>query len=497
VTQLHTTGPDRQTTASSKATARRLVAIALAIVVLVTAMLVPLPASISTIRGMELTAQGRAAIASLAFALVLWIAEAMPFHITGLLAVLVMTVLGAGTYTDIIRYGFGDDVVVFFIGVLVIAAGLRRSGLAKRAGSLVLSITGNSTKKIIFGFLVAGAFLAMWITALGAVAIIMPLGLVILTDEGEKPGSSKFGTALMMACAWGPLIGALGTPAGSGSNPIAIRFMSEIAGYDISFLGWMLYGVPAALLLLPAAWLIIILFFPPERPRLYKSDEAIKKEARSRVPLTRDERAVGIVFLSTIALWIFSPAIGHALGIKVPISMGALVAVVAMFSPGVTSYKWKEIEKDIDWSGILLIATGISLGTTLYKTGAAAWVATAVLGGVGALPVFWRLAAVVLGVFAIKVVFSSNTLTGTIIVPLVLALGASLGLDARGLALAAALASNLAFILVTTSPVNVIPYTTGFFTIRDMAKAGVALAAIAALAIAAVVALIGRAAGIV
>ncbi len=490
-------GTDNQTVAGRNMITRRLVAIVVAIIILAAAMLIPLPPSVSTIRGMELTTQGRAAIASLAFALVLWIAEAMPFHITGLLAVLVMTVLGAGSYADIVRYGFGDDVVVFFIGVLVIAAGLRRSGLAKRAGSLVLSITGNSTKKIIFGFLVAGAFLAMWITALGAVAIIMPLALVILTDEGEKPGSSKFGTALMMASAWGPLIGALGTPAGSGSNPIAIRFMSEIAGYDISFLGWMLYGVPTALILLPAAWLVIMLFFPPERPRLYKSDEDIKKEARSRVPMTRDERAVGIVFLSTIALWMLSPTIGRALGIKVPISMGALVAVVAMFAPGVTSYKWKEIEKDIDWSGILLIATGISLGTTLYKTGAASWVATAILGGVGALPVFWRIASVVLGVFAIKVVFSSNTLTGTIIVPLVLALGTSLGLDARGLALAAALASNLAFILVTTSPVNVIPYTTGFFTIRDMAKAGVALAVVAALAIACVLTLIGGVAGIV
>ncbi|MBN2874623.1 MAG: anion permease, partial [Spirochaetales bacterium] len=164
---------------------------------------------------------------------------------------------------------------------------------------------------------------------------------------------------------------------------------------------------------------------------------------------------------------------------------------------GVSSYKWKDLEKDIDWSGILLIATGISLGTTLYKTGAAAWVAAGVLGGIGSLPTFWRIAAVAFGVFAIKVVFSSNTLTGTIIVPLVLALGTSLGLDARGLALAAALTANLAVILVTTSPVNVVPYTTGYFTIRDMAKAGVALAVVAAFAIAAVVTVLGGAAGIV
>jgi sodium-dependent dicarboxylate transporter 2/3/5 len=478
-------------------TVSRLAAILFAVAVLVIVMAAPLPVSMATIHGAALTVQGRAALAALAFALTLWIAEALPFHITGLLAILVTMLLRAGDYADIVRYGFGDDIVVFFIGVLVIAACLRRSGLAKRAGSVVLAMTGNSTRAIIFGFLAAGAFLAMWITALGSVAIIMPLALEVLDEEGEKPGKSRFGKALMIASAWGPLIGALGTPAGSGSNPIAIRFMSEIAGYEISFLGWMAYGVPAALVLLPVAWIIILAFFPPERKHLAKSVEAIHTEARKRAPFTRDEKSVGIVFLSTIAIWMLSPAISQVLGMKVPISIGALIATVTIFIPGVSSYKWKDLEKDIDWSGILLIATGISLGTTLYKTGAAAWVAAGVLGGIGSLPTFWRIAAVAFGVFAIKVVFSSNTLTGTIIVPLVLALGTSLGLDARGLALAAALTANLAVILVTTSPVNVVPYTTGYFTIRDMAKAGLALAVVAAFAIAAVVTVLGGAAGIV
>ncbi len=475
----------------------RIVSFAFALAVLAIVMLFPLKESIRTIHGAELTVQGQAAIAALAFALVLWIAETLPFHITGLLAILVMMLLQAGNYVDIVRYGLGDDVVVFFIGVLVIAACLRRSGLAKRAGSLVLVLTGNSTRAILFGFLVAGAFLAMWITALGSVAIIMPLALGILNEEGEQPGKSRFGKALMIASAWGPLVGALGTPAGSGSNPIAIRFMSEIAQYDISFLGWMVYGIPTMIVLLPAAWLVIILFFPPERTHIAKTVASIREDARNRTPFTRDEKAVGLVFLTTIVIWILSPAISRTLGMKVPISIGALVAVVAIFFPGVSSYKWKDVEKDIDWSGILLIATGISLGTTLYKTGAAAWVAAGVLGGIGTLPAFWRLVAVAIGVFSIKVVFSSNTLTGTIIVPLVLALGTSLGLDARGLALAAALTANLAVILVTTSPVNVVPYTTGFFTIRDMAKSGFVLAVIAAFVIAAVMNILGSVAGIV
>lgn len=472
--------------------APKLAAIAAAVAVIAAAELLPLPRAMLEAKGALLSSQGRAALASLVFALVLWVTEALPFHVTGLLAMLVMALLGAGSFPDIVRYGFGDDVVVFFIGVLAVAAALRRSGLAGRAGRLVRRLAGSSTRAMIFAFLAVGAFLAMWLTALGAVAIVAPLAQGILSDEGEKPGSSRFGTGLMIAAAWGPLIGALGTPAGSGSNPVAVRFLSEMAGFELGFPQWMAFGVPAMLALLPVAFLVIVAFFTPERSRL----KTATSDGSPSLPLSREEKAVGLIFVATAALWVASPTIGKALGVKLPLSVGALVAVVALFVPGISPYRWKDLEKDIDWSGILLIATGISLGTALYKTGAAAWVAASVLGGVGALPPFLRLAAVSLGVFCIKVVFSSNTLTGTIIVPLVLALGTTLGLDARGMALAAALTSNLAFILVTTSPVNVLPYTAGYFSIRDMAKAGIVLAAAAALVVAASVTLIGKVFGI-
>jgi sodium-dependent dicarboxylate transporter 2/3/5 len=110
---------------------------------------------------------------------------------------------------------------------------------------------------------------------------------------------------------------------------------------------------------------------------------------------------------------------------------------------------------------------------------------------VGGLPPFWRIVAVVLGVLAVKVVFSSNTLTGTIIVPLVLALGVTAGIDPRLPALAAALTANLAVILVTTSPVNVLPWSTGYFSISDLARTGLLFALPAALVLGAAVSLIG------
>ncbi|MCX7024164.1 MAG: SLC13 family permease [Spirochaetes bacterium] len=466
-------------------TGRRLAVVALGIALFAAMLAAPLPGP--AVSGAALDEHGRRALAGLAFALVLWIGEALPFHLTGLLAMVLLAMLGASPWVELVKTGFGDESTVFFIGVLTLAAAIGKSGLAARIGRRVLALTGDSTRAVIFGFLASGAALAMWMTALAAAALMFPLALALLEAEGEEPGKSRFGRALMMAVAWGPLIGALGSPAGSGSNPVVVRFLSEIAGLELGFLDWMAFGLPSLLLLLPAAWFLLVTFSPPERPRLRST-----REAAASIPFTRDEKATAAVFLSVVVLWLGAPALEPLLGFKPSIGSVAALGAVALFFPGVGGFRWKELEKDVDWAGVLLIATGVSLGTALWRSGAASWVSGVAFGGVGTLPPFWRLAAVVVGVLAVKVVFSSNTLTGTIIVPLVLSLGPALGVDMRLSALAAGLTANLAVILVTTSPVNVLPWSSGYFSIRDMALAGLAFAPIAALVIATVLSIVGR-----
>ncbi|MDX9959632.1 MAG: SLC13 family permease [Clostridia bacterium] len=470
----------------SPSTTRRIFLFGIGVAALIVILALPLPGEAPT--GAVLDEKGRRALAGLAFALILWIGEVLPFHLTGILAMGVLAILGSSSWSELVKTGFGDESTVFFIGVLALAAALGRSGLAARMGRKVLALTGDSTRAIVFGFLVAGASLAMWVTALAAAALMLPLAAGLLKGEGDEPGTGGFGRSLMMAVAWGPLIGALGAPSGSGSNPVVVRFLFELAGLELGFLDWMAFGVPIMVLLLPAAWFVIISIFPPDRRRLHGAQ---KKAVHTPQPLSRDEKAAAVVFLSVVALWLGSPLLKQILGWSPSIGMVAALGAVALFLPGIGGFKWKDLEKDMDWAGVLLIATGIALGTALYKSGAAGWVAGVAFGSIGTLPNFWRLVAVVLGVLAVKVVFSSNTLTGTIIVPLVLSLGPALGIDVRLAALGAGLTANLAVILVTTSPVNVLPWSTGYFSIKDMAIAGLAFAPVAALVIAAVLSIVG------
>lgn len=470
---------------------KNIVYMIIALCVMLIVMKFPLPESVLSIGEAQLTETGRTALAILLFALVLWMMEAIPFHITGLLGVFLMALFQVDAFKDIVRTGFGNDIVIFFIGVLILSSFISRSGFGKRISMFILSKTGNSTAMIILGFLVVGMLLSMWVTDMAVAAMLMPLGKAILEEENLKPLKSNFGKALLIACAWGPIIGGVGTPAGCGPNPLAIGFLKDMAGIDVNFIDWMIYGVPSAIMLILPSWGILLWFFKPEMKRLSKGKNELKEEFMNLPKMDREEKVTVVIFVMTVTLWLTSPLFEKWLGMNIPISMPVLLTSILFFFPKVSSIKWKEVEPQISWSGIILILSGICLGMMVYNTGAAKWLSVALLGGVGNLHPFVQIFSIVFIVSLLKVGLSSNTVTGTIVIPIIIALAQNLGLPVLAITLPAALTSSLAFILVTSTPTNVIPYSAGYFSISDMAKAGSVLTVVSSLIVAGTIFVIG------
>lgn len=470
---------------------KNLVFVGIAIAIAMAIMLIPIPESIATIGDAELTSAGQTALAILMFTLVLWMTEAIPFHVTGLLGVFLMALFNIDTFKNVVKAGFGNDIVIFFIGVLILSAFITKSGLGKRISVFILSKTGNNTHFIILGFLVSGVVLSMWITDMAVAAMLMPLGVSILKEEGAEPFKSNFGKALMISCAWGPIIGGIGTPAGCGANPLAVGFLKDMAGIDVSFIDWMMYGVPAAILLILPTWGILLLFFKPEMKYLKKTKEELVADFKALPKPDREEKVTVVLFLLTVVLWLTTPLFEKLLGISIPISMPVLLTACLFFFPGMSKIAWKEIQNDVSWSSIILVLSGVSLGMMLYNSGAAMWLSVILLGGIGALPIYIQILAIVLIVSLLKIILSSNTVTGTIIIPIIIALAMSLGLNPLGVTLPAAITASLAFILVTSTPTNVIPYSAGYFSVKDMAKAGIALTMVSSVIVAATIYVVG------
>ncbi len=429
-----------------------------------------------------LTDLGKACLAILAFAITLWVTEAVPFAVTALFVLLLIPVLGIADYPAAVRAGFGNPLITFFIGVLLLSTGFTRSGLGTRLVLHVLRVVGTRTDRVLLGFLVVGALLSMWITDMAVAAVLLPLGVGVLRDARLEPLKSNFGRALMIACAFGPLIGGIGTPAGAGANLAAVGYLRELAGVEITFVRWMAYGVPAALLMIPVGWRLLLRAFPPELDRLPIGDTEIAGRLTALGRPTRLEVWTLVVFAGTITVWLTTPLLAGWTGglIDPPPQAVALGGGLLLFLPGLRVLDWKEAQRDMDWGGVILIVAGLSLGVMVFETGAARWLAQVMLGRLTLVPDILQPFVIVLVVAALHLLFSSNTVTGAIIMPILIALAQDLGLDVWAVAAPAAFTSSLAFILVTESPTNVLPYSAGYFSIRDMARVGIVMTVAAA-----------------
>jgi sodium-dependent dicarboxylate transporter 2/3/5 len=205
----------------------------------------------------------------------------------------------------------------------------------------------------------------------------------------------------------------------------------------------------------------------------------LKDEFAKLAPMNRGEKATIVVFLFTVVFWLTSGLLEGWLKIRIPISMTVVFTSSLLFIPAVTGIRWARIERDMSWGSILLVLAGVSMGITLHRSGAASWLSQKLLGGFFGLQPVLIIFLTILLVSLLKVGLSSNSVSATITVPIMIAFALQGNLPVLQTVLPAAVTSSLSFILVTSAPTNVITYAAGYYTVWDMAKAGILLTIVA------------------
>lgn len=441
---------------------------------------------LSIIPGVEsigLDTDSQRALSLLLFFIILWATEAIPFPVTGLLALILLPILGLQTFAEAATKGYGNPIIAFFISIMVFSAALKQSGLTLRLTLTILDKVGFETHRLILVFLTVGAFFSMWITNMGVAALLLPIACEMLDNAKLKYPHSNFGKALMISIAWGCGIGGMGTPIGTGANLLAVTYMNDLVGTQITFWTWMKVGLPAIIILLPAAWFLLGRLFPYEIKVLPLDNELIKKKLAHLGTLSPQEKYILIIFIGAILAWLAIPLGESVWGIGIPLEIVAVIAAFLTFLPPFQVLKWKDAQEAVNWGAIVLIAGGLSLGQVLLETGSAHWLAQLFATQLGQLNPLFRILLIVLAVQVLKMCFSSNTATGLVIIPILILMALESNLDVWGVVGPAALAIPLAFILVPSSPTNVIPYEAGYFKLGEFAYSGLFISLLGALAI--------------
>jgi len=401
---------------------------------------------------MNVSAHAHMVFSLLVFAALLWVTETIPLYLTAVTVSLLLVLTGITPMADAAAK-FADPVIILFFAGFVIALAMQSHRLDRRFAWFISSKTEKS-RTLLLLVMFATAFMSMWISNTASTAIMIPIGLGIVIKSGKR--LTNFTKAMVLGIAFSANIGGMGTIIGSPPNAITVSNLESLAGVSVSFLGWMLYALPLVLMLVPVAWAILALIYPPEQG-------SIRHIKHGLGPMRAKQKLFIAIFAITIALWFTTPLHGMSS------TLVGVLAVVAIFITGLL--KTPDLRK-IKWDILLLFAGGLVLGSAMFSTGLSAHFAdvlAANLSGINGVLVILMLAAFSIGLGAL----ASNTATAAIVVPVVLPLAGMLNMSPQTIAMVCGLAVSLDFLLPVGTPPNAIAYATGRVRVWDMLKAGI------------------------
>lgn len=405
----------------------------------------------------------------LLFSIVNWILETVPIAVTSLTLIALIPFTGILTFSDAVKGSFGNSIFAFFLGVLLLSFAFQNTNLGTLISGLVFRIFGRSPRAAVLGIMVTGAVLAMWVTEVAAAAIIFPIAVSVWEKAKGRADEAAIGKALMLGVAWGCAFGGVATPIATGANLIAINYLDSLCGIEVGFGRWMTIGVPICITLILAGWVLLSL---PLRCREQLPLNAKTPDFGSR------EKKLTAIFLLAILGWVFGEKVG------IGSHQVAIMAAISLFLPGIEVIEWKSAIRNISWESIFLISAGVLMGDVLYSTGLAETLARLFfIPGMLEQGVFIRDVYIVIAVSVLKILFSSNTVSGVVLVPIMISVATANDLSAWGLVAPCIFSSALSLIVISSSPVNVIPYSAKTFTPKDMAVYGIGMTVLAALII--------------
>ena len=454
----------------------------------------------------SLTAEGHRLAAIMALVVTLWVTEAIPLAVTALLGPMLAVILQVAPAGEAFA-PMANPTIFLFLGSFILAQGLLVHGVNERIAYGVLSwkLIGARPTRILIAYGALAAFLSAWMSDTATAAMLVPIGMSLVAfmeSEGKLRG--KYGTALMLMTAYGCTRGGMATPVGTPPNLIAIGMLSDLADVRITFVEWMLIGVPLTLVLMGIVFVYLAWVGRTGVAEIGGAYEIIAERKRALGPWKRGEKNALLAFGVTICLWIGPGLLPLILGrehpftemvlASMPEAVAALTGAVLLFLLPVSKTQrstitWRQAAQ-IDWGTILLVwRRPCDRGPIgLHRTGSDdRRDCPPVLLPTDDLVSLTFAAA---GFTVLMTEVMSNTAATTIAVPIVISIAQASGVDPVAPAVASGLAASVAALLPVSTPPNAIAYASGLVKITDMIKYGLAMDAVAVLVVPTVVLLV-------
>lgn len=426
--------------------------------------------------GMEPQAWTLVALTS--WMIVWWLSEAVPIPATALLPIPLMPLFGIGEM-KMVASNYGHPLIFLFLGGFLLAVAMQKWGLHRRIALRIISLVGTNQDRVIGGFMIATAFLSMWISNTSTTIMMYAVALSVIDFVARQTSDEntvrRFGVSLMLCIAYSATIGGVGTLIGTPTNALLASFLSSSYGIKIDFFTWMTFGVPIVLAMLPIAWIMLTkVIFPSTQVSIGDVGTVIKQELGELGSMSKAEKAVAYVFLGAALGWMFRQQVVALTGLSINDTTIALCGAMVLFAWPIVGKKtqfvleWEDT-KDLPWGVLLLFGGGLALAAAFDHTGLSVWIGEAVT----AFDVnIWLMIFVVIITVIFSTEITSNTASAATFLPVLGAVAIGMEIDPRMLAIPATVAASMAFMMPVATPPNAIVFTYEKMRLFDMVKAG-------------------------
>ena len=427
-----------------------------------------------------LSDQAHAVLATTLWIAVWWITEAVPIAVTALLPIVLFPLSGGLDLTPTTG-AYGHKYVFLYLGGFMLATAIEKWNLHKRIALNIIAFIGADIQKIILGFMLATAFLSMWISNTATAVMMLPIGMAIIKQLKDNPETIEdenriFGKALMLGIAYSASIGGVATLIGTPPNLVLAGVILETYDYEISFFQWFLFGAPIAIFLLILCWVYLTRFAFTFKQKAFPGGQAeIDRLKKNLGPMSYEEKMVAVVFGLAAFCWIsrtylLQPIIPGIDDTIIAIFFAIVLFLIPSKNQKGVLIRWEEAVQ-IPWGIIILFGGGMALAKAFDSSGLALWLGNqmTLLQGVSLLLLILLLVTAVNFLTEI----TSNLATTAMLMPVLAPMALKVDVHPFALMVGAAVAASCAFMLPVATPPNAVVFGSGYLRIPDMVQKGI------------------------
>jgi sodium-dependent dicarboxylate transporter 2/3/5 len=414
-----------------------------------------------------------------------WALEAVPLTATALLPLAIVPLLGFESPREILAE-YANSSIFLILGGFLIAIAMERCNLHRRIAYNIVAAVGEQPTRLVLGVMIATALLSMWVSNTSTTLMMLPVATSIAMLVTDNAGASdaqsvrNFRAVMTVCVAYAATIGGLGTLIGTPTNALVQAFAARNLGIDLSFVDWMLFGVPTVCVLLPLSWWVLVRVALPFRlEATHATGELMRNSVRDLGAMTTAEWRVASIAGCAAVLWICRPLLNDLPGLAslndtiIAITAGLALFIVPARRGERTALLDSACFARVPWDVLLLFGGGLALAAAIQASTLSDTIGAA-LATLGHWPLF-GLIALVVTILVLWTELNSNVAAAATFLPVLAALAATTEHAPLALLAPAAMAASAGFMLPVGTPANAIVFATGQITLRQMLRAGALL----------------------